>query len=650
MIGYKCMYITTVIPIKKGTQKEYLSYFSSEDIKKGTIVSVPIRSKTEDAIVVGTEEAKNLKTEIKNNSYQLKKIIKIRGESPFDNDFFESCEIIKKYTVSNTGIAIKNLIPKIYIENIEKLSKNENDFSKNINSHEKLIFQSNQSDRLAFYKTLIRESFAKKESVFVCLPTIYDINLFKNELSKGIEQYTYIFNSENTPKYLIDKHNECVNKDHPVLIIGTGNFLFIKRNDIRTIILENESSDAYKQFSRPFIDIRNFVEVFSFIKKIKLILGDTILRPETLFRHESGELSEISSPLFRIIDNKNPTIINMSENKTIKEKEFKMISDEAYLKINQAIKDNQSILLFTNRKGLAPITVCNDCGKTLLCPNCNVPVVLYAPKKKKEDDTSRIFMCNKCGKKEESLINCPSCSSWNLVPLGIGTDRVFEEIYKNFPDKKIFQIDKENTKTKSEAKKEINLFYKNPGSFLIGNELIFSVLDKKIDNSIIVSIDGLLSIPNFNINTRIINLIERLKNITNNEVIIQTRNSENKTLESISNGNVLFICRNELKERKIFGYPPFKRLIKLSFEGTAKETELLKKFLEKELSEYEPQIFSAFAGKKKGFYITNTVLKINIEKWPLIESSNKKIDDKLLSVLYSLPPSFSINVDPEDLI
>ncbi len=60
MIGYKCMYITTVIPIKKGTQKEYLSYFSSEDIKKGTIVSVPIRSKTEDAIVVGTEEAKNL--------------------------------------------------------------------------------------------------------------------------------------------------------------------------------------------------------------------------------------------------------------------------------------------------------------------------------------------------------------------------------------------------------------------------------------------------------------------------------------------------------------------------------------------------------------------------------------------------------------
>ncbi len=185
---------------------------------------------------------------------------------------------------------------------------------------------------------------------------------------------------------------------------------------------------------------------------------------------------------------------------------------------------------------------------------------------------------------------------------------------------------------------------------MIGNELIFSVLDKKIDNSIIVSIDGLLSIPNFNINTRIINLIERLKNITNNEVIIQTRNSENKTLESISNGNVLFICRNELKERKIFGYPPFKRLIKLSFEGTAKETELLKKFLEKELSEYEPQIFSAFAGKKKGFYITNTVLKINIEKWPLIESSNKKIDDKLLSVLYSLPPSFSINVDPEDLI
>ena len=77
---------------------------------------------------------------------------------------------------------------------------------------------------------------------------------------------------------------------------------------------------------------------------------------------------------------------------------------------------------------------------------------------------------------------------------------------------------------------------------------------------------------------------------------------------------------------------------------------MLKKFLEKELGEYEPQIFSAFAGKKKGFYITNTILKINTEKWPLIESLNKKIDDKLLSVLYSLPPSFSFFFDPEDLI
>lgn len=644
------MYITTVIPIKKGNQKEYLSYFSSEQIKKGTVVVVPIRSKNEDAIVVSTEEAKDLKTELKNNSYQLKKIIKIRGESPFDNDFFESCEIIKKYTVSNTGIAIKNLIPKIFIENTEKLSQSEISFEKKATDHEKLIFQSNQSDRLAFYRTLIRESFAKKQSIFICLPTIYDINIFKTELSKGIEQYTYVFNSENTNKTLIEKHNECVSNPHPVLIIGTGNFLFIKRPDIKTIILENESSDAYKQLSRPFIDIRNFVEIFSYVKKIKLIIGDTILRPETLHRHEEGELNEISSPLFRFLNNKNPEIIDMSKEKS-SQKEFKILSEESIECIQKSFELNLSVLLFTNRKGLAPITVCRDCGRTLLCPGCNVPVVLYAPKKKKDDDKEyRIFMCNKCGKKEDSMISCPNCNSWNLLPLGIGTDRVFEEIKNNFPSHKIFQINKENTKTKTEARKEFMSFCKNPKSFLIGNELIFSVLDKKIPNSIVVSIDGLLSIPNFNINQKIINLTERLKNITEDRILIQTRNPENKTLEAISSGNVLSVCRNDIKERKIFGYPPFKRLIKLSFEGTAKETEMLKKFLEKELGEYEPQIFSAFAGKKKGFYITNTILKINTEKWPLIESLNKKIDDKLLSVLYSLPPSFSINVDPEDLI
>jgi len=648
------MYIITVIPIKKGYQKEYLSYFSSENIKPGSIVVIPIRLKNEDAIVVNSEEALDLKSDIKNRSYQLKKIIKVKGESPFNKDFFTACQIMKKYTVSSTGNIIKSLLPKIFVENISKLKKAPNNkISEEKTVHEKLIFQANKEDRLAFYRTLIRESFAKKESVFVCVPTHYDIDIFSKELSRGIESYVFTFHSDMNTKCLISTYNNSIEKDHPVLIIGTGIFLSIPRDDIKTIIIENESSDVYKQLSRPFIDIRSFAEILSFVLKIKLILGDTLLRPETLYRHELGEFGEVSSPLYRLSQTENQKVVNMKEEKSgDKKNSFTIISKETKEMINEAFSQNKSAFLFTVRKGLAPMTVCNDCGSTLLCPSCSTPIVLYGPKQNRENKEVplRIFMCNKCGRKEKTEVVCPNCSSWNLVPLGIGTDKVYEEIKSSYPNAHIFQIDKESIKNQAEAKKQISLFYKTEKSILIGTEMVFSYLEEKIYASAIISLDGLFSIPNFNITQKIIHLIEKLKNITESHVVIQTRIPENKTLQHIISGNVLPVYREDLTDRKNFKYPPFKRLIKISFEGSSKETESLRNFLEQKLENYDPQIFSAFTGKIKGTYITNTVLKVDPDHWPLIETGNSKIDPVLYKNLSSLPPYFSLNVDPEDLL
>ena len=183
------MYIATVIPIQKGPQKEYLSYFSAIDIPLGSIVSIPVRTRTLDAIVINIEEARNIKSDIKNADYQLKKIIKIRGYSPFNKNFYIACQKMKDYTISNSGAIIKSLLPSIFIENIQKLKDaTTNESTETIENikHEKLIFQATLTDRLAFYRTLIREAFAKKESVFLCVPTHFDIEYFTKELTRGI--------------------------------------------------------------------------------------------------------------------------------------------------------------------------------------------------------------------------------------------------------------------------------------------------------------------------------------------------------------------------------------------------------------------------------------------------------------------------------
>ena len=644
------MYIATVIPIKKGIQGEYLSYFSQDNIDPGTMVVVPIKSREEDAIVVNSEEVLSLKSDIKNRDYQLKKILRIKGLSPFNKSFFDACQITKKYFVSNTGVIIKSMLPSVFIENLDKLKiKKEGGSDESSSINEKFVFQGNEQDRLAFYRTLIREAFAKKESIFICVPTKYDIDFFSKELSKGIEAFTLLFHSDLPQKKIIENYNQAIDKDHPLLIIGTGIFLSIPRNDIKTIVIEKESSDAYKQLSRPYIDIRTFAEILSYTKKVKLILGDTLLRPETLYRYDKGEFSEISSPTYRLSKTENIKIVDM---KNDLDKQFKVLSKDVIELIDKTLEIKKSIFLFTLRKGLAPMTICNDCKSILLCPSCSTPVVLYGPKQDKEskDDRNRIFMCNKCGRKEKTETVCPNCNSWNLVPLGVGTDRVREELSSLYKDVKIFQIDKENVKTQKEAKETMKSFYKAERSILIGTEMVFSYLDQEIYSSVVVSFDGLFSVPSFNISQKIIHLVDKLKNITEEKVIIQTRNPDNKILQSILSGNILPYLREDLVERQRFGYPPFKRLIKITFEGTSKETELTRKFLEESLSQYEPQVFSAFVGRIKGSYITNTVLKVDVESWPIIEKTNKKIDSELLNILYSLPPSFSINVDPEDLL
>lgn len=654
------MYIATVIPIQKGPQKEYLSYFSAINIPLGSIVSIPVRARILDAIVINMEEVRNVKSDIKNADYQLKKIIKVKGDSPFDKSFFITCQRLKSYTVSNTGSIIKSLLPSIFIENIQKLkeptlieSSSETNKTRENIRHEKLIFQATPSDRLAFYRTLIREAFAKKESVFLCVPTHFDIDYFNKELARGIEQYVFTFHSDMTKKALINTYNSVIDEVHPILIIGTGIFMSIPRHDIKTLILENESSDVYKQIGRPYIDIRSFAEVLSGIQKTKLILGDTLLRPETLYRHDKGEFGEISSPLYRLPQTERQIVVDMREEVNDKGKKvFTTISSETCKMIDKAISNNKSVLLFSVRKGLAPITVCNDCGHTLLCPSCSTPIVLYGTKQitATKSTTPRIFMCNKCGRKEKTEVSCPNCSSWNLTPLGVGTDRVYEEIKNLYPKVKVIQIDKEATGTTKEAHRAIAEFNKNPGSILIGTEMVFSYLEDQVNSSAVISLDGLFSIPSFNITQKILHIIEKLHYVTLSNLIIQTRIPENKILQYILSGNVLPLCREDLAERKDFGYPPFKRFIKITFEGTAGETEKARNFIEKTLDNYEPQIFSAFIGKIKGQYITNTVIKVDPRIWPLPTDEKLIVDQNLYQTLVQLPPSFSINVDPEDLL
>jgi primosomal protein N' (replication factor Y) len=655
------MYILTVIPLSKGIQKDELTYFSAKEIEVGSIVRVPMRSKTIDAIVINKEDASDRKSDLKNLHYELKKIESSKGKPPYKESFFKACEKMAEYSCATTGSVISALLPAILIEKFSELKhknwkEGEEDQNRKSVKEERLIFQALLPDRISWYRTLIREAFAKKESVFICVPTRYDIDQFYEAFAKGIDQYVYKFHSELPKKSLVADFNKVVAEEHPILIIGTGPFLSIPRHDVRTIIVEHESSGAYKQIARPYIDIRTFAEVVAHEEHIKLIYGDTLLRPETLHRHDVGELGEVASPLFRLPTVERQMIIDMKEEIDAKGMHsFTVLSATTKKMITYALAHKETVFLFSLRKGLAGVTVCHDCGHTLLCEFCKTPVVLYGSKQKTADKEAkdRIFMCNKCGRKKTTETRCPICESWNLTPLGIGTDRVVEELKGEFPEANIVQVDKDSITTDKELFQTCNVFYKDPGTIMVGTELAFSCLREHVTHSAIISIDGLLSIPSFNINQKMLHIIEKLHSITDRNLIIQTRIPENTVLKHILSGTVLPMYREDLKEREEWGYPPFKRLIKITFRGTARETEKARLDLEKLFDGYEPQIFSAFVGQVKGQYVTNTVIKVDPKLWQLPTNPSYSPSPETLTLrakIRSLSPAFMVNVDPEDLL
>lgn len=661
------MKILTVIPLQKNPFTEELTYFSSKNIEIGNIVSISIRNKKMLGLVVSSTMASEAKSEIKDMNFNLKKVIESKEISIFKTEFIDSVLRTSQYFISNKNYAFTTLIPTIIKEKYDEIAKFKNTTtdSKNLQATsstnlktQKLLFQTSLEERISYYKTFIRESFANKKSVYIVLPRELDIENFEEKLKKGIENFIVSIHSGLSPKNTLSKIEKIMTIEHPVLILGTAPFLSLPRHDIETIILERESDNAYKTISNQPLDLRVFVEIFASKMGVKLILADDLLSFETIGRQNLDNLEELRPLSFRvnfegkikILEKNKKEIINADtlEKKINPEKrKFKILTNESIEEIKNTLSKNENVFIFSLRKGLATSTVCKDCGEEVSCEECLSPLVLYIAK----DGKKRMYVCNKCKTEKQSMTTCKYCDSWNLMPLGIGTDTVFEEIIKNFPKNKIFKLDSEVAKNSKTAKKIVAEFENTTGNILIGTEMAFFYLKEKVALSLISSFDSLWSIPNFKMSEKILHIVLNTINKTKNSLIIETKNINDSGINAIKNGNYLEYIQGELGDRRKLGYPPYKRFIKITCTGNKEEALKTREYLRELFKDYNPSIFGGFLTKSKNTYITNALIKIDISNWPVFENNLKsKIHQDISSRLNSLSFSFYKKIDPEDLL
>ncbi|MSR71161.1 MAG: hypothetical protein EXS50_00600 [Candidatus Taylorbacteria bacterium] len=632
------MKLIEVIPLSRGIGKETLSYFTASEVNEGAIVEVPLRSKKISALVVRVQDALLAKAEIKTADFSMKKVETIKTADLFTPTFIEAARDTAKYFATSTGSILSTLIPKVVLLNIEKLQFTNQ--TKNLKNKlpEKSLVQGEDEERFSSYRSHIRQEFAQKKSILFCVPTIEDARRGVSLLEKGIEKYTFALHGGLKQKEIIPLWKKIIEQTHPVVIIVTPNFLSIFRPDINSIIVEKENNKSYKLTSRPYFDIRFFLEKYAEHMGAKLFFGDTLLRTESLWREEEGELLASTPFKFRSLSTSSESLIDMREYKT-SESGFKIVSPEVEQLIKDTKANNEHLFILTTRRGLSPTTLCGDCQNIVTCNNCDAPVILH--NQKKDNVEQNYFLCHRCGARRSAEETCKTCNSWKLATVGIGIELVEEKIKKRFPDIKVFRIDSDIIKTDKALRSTLTSFYSNPGSILIGTEMALSYLHEKIENSVIISIDSLFSIPDFKIHEKILYTILKIRSITSKTLILQTRNPNEKILDYALKGNLIDFYRNEINMRKTFEYPPFSILIKITLEGEREAIDKEMTRIKEILNPYPIDIFPSFTKTPKGKSVLHSLIKIDRKLWP---------DPQLLEKLYTLPPHVMIKVDPESLL
>lgn len=632
------MYILRTAPITKGVAKETLSYFSRAEVAPGTLVFIPLRNRVVPSLVLDVRRAANVKAQLRTSTFTLRPIAERKPITFLSREYIAAAQTTAHYSASTLGVTLHALVPQqlLALAAERKLRPKQYDVQtpKKL-SGEKLVYQAYKEERVARYRTIIRESFARKESVFITVPTLAYAEALEEVLGRGIQNYVFVFHSTLPKKEFRERVARLSKQQHPVVLIATAPYLSLAPEETTTIILEEERSGAYKQRERPYLDMRYFIESYAQKSGIRLILADLPLSIETMHRFQNDELVELVKPTFRLLKHNTTELVDMREAAKQARKPFVILSEQLKTRIQNASEANQHTLLFTARRGIAPMTVCKDCGSVVSSADNSTPMVLM------RGSGGNVFVSHKSGEVRSAHERCRNCKSWRLEALGIGIERAYDEMRKSFPNKNIFCISRETHATHRAIKADIEKYYATPGAILMGTSLVLPYLRESVDLCAVISADSLLSIPEWRMSERIFGLLITLQTLTRNQFIIQTRKIGEDILQHVCSGNIQNFMSKEIALRKQYAYPPFAVFIKLSIAGTParieKEMETLAEYLEPYVLHAYGDVFSIGRGKST----RHALLRVPGGAWP---------DEHLRKKLLALPPHVAVNVNPENLL
>ncbi len=425
------------------------------------------------------------------------------------------------------------------------------------------------SGKTELYIKLIEEQLNKAKQVLYLLPEIALTTQIIKRLQKhfgdkvGIS-HSYLNNSERVEIWNAVKQKDSASIKYPIML-GARSSLFLPFDNLGLIIVDEEHDDSFKQHQlAPRYHARDSAIYLAGLHKSKVLLGSATPSLETYFNAKKGKyglvemhtrFEGIALPKIHIIDIRKAYL---------KRQMVYQFSPDMINGIKEALVNNGQVILFQNRRGYSSVLNCKSCAYTPSCVQCDVSLTYYKWNNK--------LKCHYCGYSKKIPDSCPKCSSKEMDDKGFGTEQVEESLKILFPKYVIRRMDYDTTRYKSAYQDIISDFESRRIDILVGTQMVAKGLD--FDNVSLVGIlnaDNMLQFPDFRSYERAFQIMVQVagragRKGKQGDVLIQTYNEENEIFRMLKSYDFSTFIKRQAKDRKLFNYPPFSRVIRLTLK------------------------------------------------------------------------------------
>jgi len=561
----------------------------SESLNSGDFVKAPFGNNEITGVVWPHEQ----KTEKK---FQIKKISKKINVKNLTPAMIKFISFFSKYNLVPLGMSLKmcllnkDVVEKNFDKEFKKfkIHKIENKFLLNKEQKKSLAFMRGVGDKynvtvlegitgsgktLVYFKR-IKDFIDKGFQILILLPEIALTNQFSRKFEEFFGAKPAIWHSGTTKKNksIIWKG---INEGKIKIVIGARSSLFLPFKNLGIIIVDEEHDVSYKQDEGVSYNARDMAITRASLENIPINLVTSIPSIET-FNNIVNKKYYITKLKKRYKDAPLPEVEIINLHSEVLNKNS-WIANKTIDNVNSYLNKGDQVLFFLNRRGYAPFVICKKCAYKFECPNCSVNLNFHKKLNK--------LLCHYCGHKSLLSRICKDNNKCDLLFCGPGVERIFSELKKIYPNKKIEifssdtlkKIETTNTLLKKVEKKQIDI--------LIGTQILSKGFHFPKLNCIVV-VDSDFSSHGYDLRSaeKNIQLYYQLSGRAGREgnkstIYFQTYTPDDEILLNISKNDPHIFLQNELSLRKEKKLPPFYRLISLIISG--KNELLIMKFATK---------------------------------------------------------------------